>query len=279
MERGRKTTQKISGAISALAFGATHQLWLRQGKIEEARTQKILVNVGTGSEEEIISRFSFVAVKTILSPNQQTLLAAIGDDAFLCQHFYLSGGTALAEYYLQHRYSEDLDFFSETEVDPEGVSARLKKLQHGIGIEKIEYQQSFHRHLFFLTIGQDVVKTEFTFFPFLGIEPGPIKNGVAIDSLLDIAVNKVFTIYQHPRARDYIDLYCIIQKTGWTVSSLVKKAKVKFDWHVDPVQLGGQFLQAKAVKDYPRMIKRLAPSTWQIFFEDEAKKLDKEIFA
>ncbi len=26
--------------------------------------------------------------------------------------FYLSGGTALAEYYLQHRQSDDLDFFT-----------------------------------------------------------------------------------------------------------------------------------------------------------------------
>ncbi|MDR1696214.1 MAG: nucleotidyl transferase AbiEii/AbiGii toxin family protein [Endomicrobium sp.] len=25
--------------------------------------------------------------------------------------FYFSGGTALSEYYLRHRYSEDLDFF------------------------------------------------------------------------------------------------------------------------------------------------------------------------
>lgn len=31
------------------------------------------------------------------------------------QHFYLTGGTALAEFYLAHRYSYDLDLFTGIE--------------------------------------------------------------------------------------------------------------------------------------------------------------------
>jgi predicted nucleotidyltransferase component of viral defense system len=31
--------------------------------------------------------------------------------------FYLTGGTALAAYYLRHRLSEDLDFFAEKEFE------------------------------------------------------------------------------------------------------------------------------------------------------------------
>ncbi|MBI5729257.1 MAG: nucleotidyl transferase AbiEii/AbiGii toxin family protein [Candidatus Magasanikbacteria bacterium] len=49
----------------------------------------------------------------MLSKNQRRLLKVIGDSRTICQYFYLTGGTALAEYYLHHRYSEDLDFFSE----------------------------------------------------------------------------------------------------------------------------------------------------------------------
>jgi len=33
-----------------------------------------------------------------------------------------------------------------------------------------------------------------------------------VDSMLDIAVNKIFTIYQKARARDFIDLYFIYQQ-------------------------------------------------------------------
>ena len=32
-------------------------------------------------------------------------------------HFYLTGGTALSGYYLQHRISDDLDFFTEDDLD------------------------------------------------------------------------------------------------------------------------------------------------------------------
>ncbi len=31
--------------------------------------------------------------------------------------FYLAGGTALSEFYFHHRISEDLDFFTEEELD------------------------------------------------------------------------------------------------------------------------------------------------------------------
>ena len=31
--------------------------------------------------------------------------------------FYLTGGTALSRFYLNHRYSEDLDFFTNRDTD------------------------------------------------------------------------------------------------------------------------------------------------------------------
>jgi len=49
--------------------------------------------------------------RTILSPNQTRLLEIIANDKEICHRFYLTGGTALAEFYLHHRLSEDLDFF------------------------------------------------------------------------------------------------------------------------------------------------------------------------
>ncbi|MEW5692252.1 MAG: nucleotidyl transferase AbiEii/AbiGii toxin family protein [Candidatus Hydrogenedentota bacterium] len=36
-------------------------------------------------------------------------------EKFFTQKFYLTGGTALSEFYLKHRISEDLDFFCENE--------------------------------------------------------------------------------------------------------------------------------------------------------------------
>ena len=121
------------------------------------------------------------------------------------------------------------------------------------------------------------MKAEFTYFPFPRIEKGQKEYGIEIDSLLDIAANKLFTIYQRTTARDYIDLYVICKEKGFSIGELMRKAKIKFDWHIDPLQLGTQFLKAKEVEDYPRMIQEVANEDWQSFFEEEAKKLGKEV--
>ncbi len=215
--------------------------------------------------------------KTILSFNQIKILEAISKDKTLCQDFYLTGGTALAEYYLKHRLSEDLDFFSEREFDPQAISVFFAKNKKSLGIKKVDFQQSFNRNLFFLYLKNDIIKTEFTYFPFPRIEKKIKENKLFIDSLADIAVNKLFTIYQKPRSRDFIDLYLILKKTGWQIENLVKKAKIKFDWHIDYLQLGSQLLLTEKVKDFPRMLIKLENKTWQNFFLEQAKKFNSKI--
>ena len=78
----------------------------------------------------------------ILSANQTKILDAIGKDPEICDFFYLSGGTALAGFYLKHRYSEDLDFFTDQEFDSQNIFVFFKGLQSKLGLKKIDYQQS-----------------------------------------------------------------------------------------------------------------------------------------
>jgi hypothetical protein len=56
------------------------------------------------------------------------------------------------------------------------------------------------------------------------------------------------------------------------------KAKAKFDWHIDPIQIGVAFTQAAELKDYPRMLKKIDHKKWKLFFIDYAKSLKKQIF-
>lgn len=213
---------------------------------------------------------------SILTENQKKVLALIVADKMLCGSFYFTGGTALAEYYLQHRLSEDLDFFAEREFEPEAVSAFFKKIQKQIDIASVSLEQSFNRNIFLLTIGDETLKTEFTYFPFPRIERKKKVGELGIDSLLDIAVNKLFTIYQKPRSRDFIDLYCILQKeTAWSIDELAKKAQVKFDHYLDPLQLSAQFVKVDTLKDYPSMLIPRTEKEWQSFFLREAKRLGK----
>lgn len=220
-----------------------------------------------------------MAKKTILTKNQQLLLSEIGRSKALNKAFYLGGGTALAEFYLKHRLSEDLDFFSENEFDTFFISTFFKGIQKKLKINKIDYQQSFNRNLFFVSIGKDVIKTEFTYYPFPRIEKGGSINGIKIDSLLDIAVNKVFTIYQKPRSRDFIDLYLIIKESGWKMPDLIKKAKAKFDYHIDLLQLGTQFVKVNEVEDFPKMLIKLPDAAWKKFFLMEAEKFKDNILS
>lgn len=213
----------------------------------------------------------------ILSKNQIRFLEKFGAEKTLSQNFYLTGGTPLSAFYLKHRYSEDLDFFSEREIDILAIDVFLKKYKAELVISKIDYEQSFNRNLFFLHFQNEILKTEFTFFPFPRIEQDIQNYGIGIDSLLDIAVNKLFTIYQRTKARDFIDLFFICQEKKHFVADLIQKAKIKFDWHIDPLQLGVQFIKAGEAEDWPKMIKPLDKKDLVEFFENEAKKLKNQI--
>ena len=211
---------------------------------------------------------------SILSKSQKNILVLLSEEKLIAESFYLTGGTALAEFYLQHRLSEDLDFFSEKEFDPIFVSSIFKKIQSKAGIKKVNFEQSFNRNLFFLELENEIIKTEFTYFPFSRIESKEKFGNLYIDSLIDIAVNKIFTIYQKPRSRDFIDLYCILTKEkSWSFDEIIKKAQVKFDTYIDPIQLSSQFVKAEVLKDYPNMIKKIKEKEWQSFFMKEAKRL------
>jgi predicted nucleotidyltransferase component of viral defense system len=214
---------------------------------------------------------------TILSVRQKLLLQLLSSNPSIQEHFYLSGGTALAEYYLHHRYSEDLDFFSEDEVDPMAIQNFLKSISAKIGIKKVDFEQSFNRNLFHLHFADEIIKTEFTYYPFTQLETPKVINGLKVDSLVDIAVDKTFTIYQQPRSRDFIDLYLIIKDKGWNFADLRKKARAKFDTHVDPIQMAKQLLEVDELEDFPRMIVPLEPNVWRDFWKQQAKKLKTEV--
>jgi len=74
---------------------------------------------------------------------------------------------------LHHRFSEDLDFFSEEEIDSQAITILLHTHKSSLGYVKLDFQQSFNRNLFFLSYPKGVqLKVEFTYFPFERIEVG-----------------------------------------------------------------------------------------------------------
>jgi len=214
----------------------------------------------------------------ILTQRQEDFLNFVGEDKNFRNPFYFTGGTPLAAFYLFHRLSEDIDLFSEEEVNILGVQSFIGKAQKRLGIKRVDYKQYYGLHTFQLYFSAgDILKVDFNYYPFPRIEKGIVYKDINVDSALDIAVNKVHTIAMKPRARDFIDIYFLIKEKGYTLKDLLMKAKVKFDWHIDALQLGTSLLQAREVKDFPRMIRNIDDKEWQNFFIEEARKLSPEI--
>jgi predicted nucleotidyltransferase component of viral defense system len=221
-----------------------------------------------------------MAKEEVLNPHQKQFLEFASEQGYIYKNFYLTGGTVLAVFYLHHRKSEDLDFFNETEeVNLEVINRILGKFKKEIKIAKIEQRSIFGIHNFFFHFpDKDVLKIDFSHYPFPRIAKGTRFKNILIDSDYDIAVNKVHTIAMHPRARDFIDIYFLIREKNYSFKDLLMKAKAKFDWYIDPIQFGSRLLLANQVKDFPVMLKKIHHKEWQDFFVKEAKKLGKEVF-
>jgi len=196
----------------------------------------------------------------------------------LAKHFYFSGGTALAHYYLQHRESEDLDFFNKKEFNPQAVVVVLRSLKKKLNYKSFDFQNSFNRNLFFLKFpDNDILKLEFTYYPFTQIKKPKLLKGLLVDSAVDIAVNKLFTIAQKPRGRDYFDLYCLINKYNYQLKKLRMMAKKKFDWHVDPLQLASRFNEVDQHIDDPIIVKEVKKNKLIDFFQNAATQFKSSI--
>ena len=200
----------------------------------------------------------------------------------LAKKFYLAGGTALAEFYLKHRKSEDLDFFTQEELNLESIKRFAQSVEKLVSLDKIEYQHGFGLYTFFFYPKGEITKYKIDFgqYPFEPIESPKIVNGLMIESLYDIGVDKAHTVSINPRLRDFIDLFFILQKEkGWKFRDLVKKGQEKFEIVVDPFQLGENLLKVKGLEEMPIMLKKINIKEMRSFFLNEAKNLEKEIWA
>lgn len=220
--------------------------------------------------------------KTILTPKQLDFLELVQKEPEITKRFYLTGGTALAEFYLKHRKSEDVDLFTqEREVDPKLIEAFLKKNSPGLSVVHIKRSQFLGLFSYTLVYkDKDQLKVDFNYYPFPRIEKGIKHKNLEIDSLYDIAANKLHTLFMKPRERDYVDLFFILNKGNYSIKRLILDAKAKFDWDIDKMNLINQFIRVKDIKEneLPRVIVPFKKKTMEKFFLDLAKGLKEELF-
>ncbi len=210
-----------------------------------------------------------LADNPILTDAQKDLLERFSA-AKLRDAFYLTSGTALSAIYLQHRLSEDLVFFSEADVAIEEILAFVKSLT---GVRDMQYERKYDRKIFLLHYANaNVMKVEFTRYPFARVEAGPIIDGVSIDSLQDILVNKLMAMTDRLDAKDYVDLYCAFKsRPDLDIEKLLDQTTVKFGVKGVRHILSGRFLQPLPPWGVLSMRRQLDKEDLARFYSQHAK--------
>lgn len=212
--------------------------------------------------------------QSILTPAQKKVLELLGEHATLAHHFYLSGGTALAEFYLKHRYSDDLDFFTDAKDFPQlEVEQFVRDVQTLLGAASLGYRRLYDRRIFFFSLGEEELKIEFTAYPFPRLENTAMHNGVCIDSLSDITAGKFMALMDRMEAKDFVDFYFLMRDWGFTIVRIQELVEKKFGMRIDPITLGSEFAKVRSLSRLPRMIQPLTIEELKKFFSDRAREL------
>lgn len=213
--------------------------------------------------------------KTLLTKEQQIILKEISGNEFLAGNFYFTGGTVLAEYYLHHRLSDDLDFFSQNKFDSQTLFTFLTSLSKK---HNFTYQTQFvdPTYICILNFPENLtLKLDFAYYPYPRLEEGSAYGNLQVDSLTDIAVNKLLSILQRTEVKDYVDLYFLLKK--FTVWDLITGVKAKFNQEVEPLILASHFVLAENFTYLPRMVIPVELSEVRDFFLKEAEKMGGKV--
>jgi nucleotidyltransferase AbiEii toxin of type IV toxin-antitoxin system len=210
-----------------------------------------------------------LADNPILTDSQKILLARFGASD-LREVFYLTGGTVLSAIYLQHRLSEDLDFFTQSEFGVEDVLSFVKSLP---GVQDTQYERKYDRRIFLLHYANTrAMKVEFTRYPFDRVKKGPVIEAIHIDSLEDILINKLMAMTDREEPKDFIDLYCAFQDhPALNLDNLVDATAVKFGVHGVRQILSGRFLRSLPQSGVLNMRQPLDEEDMARFFSEHAK--------
>jgi len=217
--------------------------------------------------------------REILTVAQRTALEAIAAAPEL-RHFYLSGGTALAAYYLRHRFSDDLDFFTAGDADAMFLRAFAEKLKTALGATAAHFQRLYDRNQLFFRLRADApeeLKIEFTRYPFPQFEEPSLHDGVRIDSLRDIAANKLAALLDRFEPKDFVDLYFLLHR--FALADIRRDAEKKFGTAIDPIVLGGELMKVKRIAALPRMVEPLTVEELMNFYVERARETGRAVFS
>jgi predicted nucleotidyltransferase component of viral defense system len=209
----------------------------------------------------------------LLTPLQRKLLHEIGKSP-LRDEFFLTGGTALAALYLHHRYSIDLDLFTENPAAVAQVPPTMREIASRLRLA-ITFTRTLGTFLEAFVTSPDGERVEFDFAqdsPYR-LEPTRLDPELDfwVDNPTDIACNKLSALFERAEPKDFVDVYFVVQE-NMPFDRLVALARRK---HVgiDDYWLAIALAQVEQVRVLPQMVKPVSVDELKAFFLARAKEL------
>jgi hypothetical protein len=167
-----------------------------------------------------------------LSALQQEILTAFFKRE---NRFFLTGGAALAGFYLGHRETHDLDLFTQSDALDDGI-ALVAEIAREMGgtLESIHTAPDFRRVL--LTLGSEAVIIDLVRdrVPQISSQKRLVK-GIRVDEPEEILANKLCALLSRSEIRDLVDVRAL-EWAGYRVEDAVPSAARK-DEGLTPAQL------------------------------------------
>ena len=207
----------------------------------------------------------------IINKVQEAVLKNFGEVPDSRQ-FYLTGGTALAYFYLKHRKSNDLDFFTPEEEIILPFSHQLEDYLKTKGFA-CQRQRGLHSFVeLVVTWNNETTLVHLALEATFRLEPTkefPAYPNLKVDDLTDIASNKLLALFGRAMLRDFIDVYFLIHNGNFSKDRLIDAAKRK-DPGFDLYWLGVAFERINTFdsdsSDILMLIKPLPMDELQKFF-------------
>jgi len=217
----------------------------------------------------------------VLAEIQKKILGHLKDIPEL-EAFYLTGGTALSKFYLSHRKSDDLDFFTPIEELLQPISLKIEAalIKTGADVERKRGFRSFVELNVSVpsesTIIHLALDSPFRLDPTIVADEFP---GLRIDSLRDLAANKLLALFGRATLRDFVDVF-FLAKEKFAKNDLILMANKK-DPGFDLYWLGTAFERIHEFSaDSSEMLLLVKPCSMEslaAFFDGWRKEIFLEI--
>lgn len=169
-----------------------------------------------------------------LTSLQQDLLAAF---FAVEQRLFLTGGGALAGFYFGHRDTEDLDLFGAPGLDLADAARALEQAVLACGglVEPMQTYADFRR--FVVTRGHEKCLVDLVIDRAPMVDPHkPSFGAIRVDSLREIAANKICTLFGRSEIKDLVDVKQLVD-TGIDLDRAFTDAEKKDAAAEDPAAL------------------------------------------